>query len=959
MRTHTQQMLAATLATLLLAAMPIAGQAPALAPEESRAITTPMQEWGHNIGDNYFLANYQQLEAYWKKLDQESARLQVVEIGRTALDRPHYMAIVTSPENFTRLDRYKEISRRLSLAEGLTDEAAHALAREGKAVVWIDGGLHASELLGAQQLLEQVYQMVSRNDEETRRILNDVITLAVLANPDGMDLQVDHYMRHYGDGGAPVLYNHYAGHDNNRDSFMAALPETTNMNRVMYREWYPQIMYNHHQSGPGGSVMFAPPFRDPHNYNFHPLVPAGLDMVAAAMHTRFIAEGKPGVVSKNGASYSTWWNGGLRTTAYFHNQIGILTETIGSPTPGQSIPFNSRFQVSNSSSYFPIEPQEWLFRYSIDYSVTANYAILDLASRYRETFLYRIYRMGADSRTWGNEDHWTTTPHEVSRIEARLQAAAGGAGAAAAAGGGGRGRGGRGGRGGGNSEAVWTELRKPENRDPRGFIMPAGHPDFGTTVRFANTLMKAGVEVQRATAPFTVAGTQYPAGSLVVETGQAFRAHVMDMFEPQDHPDDIPYEGANPTAPYDVAGWTLAYTMGVKFDRVLDGFDGPFEMLTDFAKVPAGSIRGGQNAPGYYFSHESNDSFIAINRLVAAGETVSWLRAGPMGAGTFYVAAKATTRPLLEKIAADLGVNFEAATSAPAGEKAELRKLRIGLYDQYGGGMPSGWTRLLFENFDFPFEVVFPPMLDAGNLREKYDVIVFNDSGLTGAGGGGRGGRGAGGAAGRGGGRGGRGGGGGGAGAAPERDPRDDRPPSEPYPQEYARRRGSSSAQTLQHVQQFVHLGGTVIAIGGAASNAVAAFNLPLSNHLEGVGRADFFVPGSVLRVAVDPSIPVAHGYGDHVDIFYDNSPTWNLDASAGTGGTVRPVAWFDSAEPLRSGWAWGQDKLNKGIQMAEATVGEGRVYLFGNELLFRTQPHGNYRFFFNALYLSVAPGMK
>jgi hypothetical protein len=268
--------------------------------------------------------------------------------------------------------------------------------------------------------------------------------------------------------------------------------------------------------------------------------------------------------------------------------------------------------------------------------------------------------------------------------------------------------------------------------------------------------------------------------------------------------------------------------------------------------------------------------------------------------------------------------------------------------------MPSGWTRLLFENFEFPFEVVFPPDLDAGNLRAKYDVLVFNDSGLpAAAGGGGRGGRGGAGAGGdapEAGGRGGRGGGGGQA----QRDPADTRPAPMPLPQEYERRRGSVTAKTLASIEQFVREGGTVIAIGGAAPGAISLFKLPLRPHVT-AGREKFYVPGSVLRVAVDPKNPVAHGYGNEVDIFFDNSPVWSLDSSAANASSIHPVAWFNSRTPLRSGWAWGQELLDKGIQMAETRVDKGRVFLFGNELIFRTQPHGNYRFFFNALYLSVA----
>jgi len=277
------------------------------APATLASVTTPKAHFGHDIGADYVLPTYTQFEAYWRKIEKESPRLKLAEIGKTAEGRPQLMMIITSPENHRRLERFREISTRLATAEGLTDETARALAKEGKAVVWIDGGLHATEVLGAQQLLETVYQLASRTDEETVRILNDVVILAAHANPDGMELVSDWYMRNpvpeqRSTGGIPSLYQKYAGHDNNRDFYMSALDESTNMNRILYREWIPQIMYNHHQTGPAGTVMFAPPFRDPFNYNFHPLIPAGIDLVGSAMATRFLAENKPGVTSRQGAN---------------------------------------------------------------------------------------------------------------------------------------------------------------------------------------------------------------------------------------------------------------------------------------------------------------------------------------------------------------------------------------------------------------------------------------------------------------------------------------------------------------------------------------------------------------------------------------------------------------------------------------------------------------------------------
>ncbi len=501
-------------------AIAIAALLAVASPATAQTITTPKQQFGFSIGDDYQLATYDQFQAYWQKLDKESPRMQVVEIGKTEEGRPHLAAIITAPENFAKLDRYKQISQQLHKARGLSEEQARALAKEGKAVVWIDGGLHATEVVGAHQLMETVYQLVSRNDEETQRLLRDVIIVAVHANPDGMQMVSKCYMQNSDVQQrrtcSPRLYEKYAGHDNNRDFYMSNTKESQNMNRMMYWEWLPQIMYNHHQTGPAGTVIFSPPFRDPFNYNFDPMIVTGLDMVGAAMHHRFLQEGKPGFTMRSGASYSTWWNGGLRTTAYFQNIIGLLTEIIGNPTPTQ-IPATMNTIVPRADLPAPIMPQEWKFRQSIDYSVTANYAVLDLASRYKDQFLYNIYKMGSNQIARGSGDHWTISNEDMDRLRTAVAAAAPPA-AAGQAGRGGRGAGagapaggdepdapqaggGRGGRGGLQMAQYTAALRDPKLRDPRVYVIPANQPDFPTATKFINTLRYVGVEVHQATAP--------------------------------------------------------------------------------------------------------------------------------------------------------------------------------------------------------------------------------------------------------------------------------------------------------------------------------------------------------------------------------------------------------------------------------------------------------------------------
>jgi hypothetical protein len=979
--------------------------AASLCAQSAPKITTPKDALGFNLGDDYMVANYTQLEAYWKKIASESNRMKLVSIGKSEEGRDQWMAIISSPDNIKNLDKYKEISGKLAHAEGVNEEQAHALAAQGKAVVWIDGGLHASESVGSQQLMETVYQLTSRTDPETMRILNDDIILCVQANPDGQELIANWYMRgtekpdgplkepkeSRSMGNLPRLWAKYIGHDDNRDFYMSNMKETTNMNHQLFLEWFPQIMYNHHQTGPAGAVIFMPPFRDPFNYNFDPLVPLGIDMVGAAMHSRLVAEGKGGSAMRSGSNYSTWWNGGLRTITYFHNMIGILTEIIGGPAPS-NVGVVPGKQLPQGDWPMPVTPGPWHYRQSIDYEITNNYAILDLASRYRETFLFNIWRMGMNSIEKGSKDYWTVTPKRIDALNAAagITGGARGRGAAAAdlpsgdappgaapAGGGG------GGRGGGVSMELYNSvLHDPKLRDPRGYIMSADQPDFPTATEFVNALLKNGITCLKATSTFTVAGKSYPAGSLVVKTAQAFRPHVMDMFEPQDHPNDFAYPGGPPNRPYDITGWTLAMQMGVKYDRIQDGFDGPFQKIAGLLPPPASSITGSATPAGYLISHEINNSFIMINRLLKAGGEVYWLKqeqtvdGKSIGTGAIWVPASAAVKPILDKAAKELGTPVHALAKAPTGDAIKLKPIRIGLYDSYGGSMPSGWTRWLFEQYEMPFQVVYPAMLDAGDLKSKFDVIVFVAGTLNG--GGGRGGRGGGAAAapaapaaggdappaaggatataaaGGARGRGGRGGGGGGGG----------RGGGANVPEEYRGMQGRVSEETtIPAIKKFVELGGTVVTIGSSTNGAAAAFGLPVKSYLTEMGAdgrernlpADkFYIPGSLLKMNVDNTNPLAYGMPKQVDVFFDNSPVFKLEPTVEMQKTA-PVGWFAGKQVLDSGWAWGQQYLDGGTAVAESTVGEGKVVLLGPEVNFRDQPHGTYKFLFNALYYGSA----
>lgn len=890
----------------------------------AQSVPSPKEHFGFFMGQDYHLANYTQTEAYFKKLEQ-SDRVELVDIGETEEGRRQYMLIISSPENISNLQRYKDISTKLAYAEGIDEAAAKQLATEGKAVVWIDGALHSTEMVGTHQLIETAYQLANNTDEETLSILDDVIVLLTHANPDGQELVADWYMRHSDPEkramDIPRLYQKYIGHDNNRDFYISNMKETENMSRQLFLEWMPQIMYNHHQSAPEGAVVAGPPYTDPFNYNIDPLLMTGIDAVGANMINRLNVEDKPGFTRLKGSPFSTWYNGGLRTTTYFHNVVGLLTEIIGNPTP-MTVPVVPERLVPNGNTPNPVTPQKWHFKQSIDYSVSLNYAVLDYAARHREQVLFNIYKMGKNSIEKGSKDHWQLTPRNIDLIHANYQADI------------------KAGKIKADEETSYYGRRNnipysyyesvfanPDTRDARAYIITAEQPDFPTAVKFINALIKSGIFIHKASADFTVNGKSYPKGSYIVKTDQAFRPHIIDMFEPQDYPNDFAYPGGPPIRPYDVAGWTLAYQMGIAFDRILEAVDGPFERLPHgvLETPPAQTVTN--SSRGYLLSAQVNNAFIAVNDLLKAGVDVYRIRDAQDGvpAGSFYIDPKGAD--LLKRAGSELGVPAAPASRKPA-NMVQVKPARIALFDVYGGSMPSGWVRWMLEQYHFDFSLIFPQEIDAGNLREKYDAILFIESGIPPYGSGGGYGY------------------------------RRRMPEASELPEPYRHMVGSLSAEkSIPQLKAFLEAGGSILTTGSSTSLAYH-LGLPVKNALvEMVNGKEvplsgekFYVPGSVLRVKVNPAIDAAWGMPDYADVIFNNSPVFHLKPEARLNG-IEALAWFDSAKPLRSGWAWGQNYLQDGVAAFKAPVGKGYLYAYGPHITYRAQPHGSFKLLFNALY--------
>jgi hypothetical protein len=519
---------------------------------------TPKEHLGFTPGDEKKLADYSQIVSYFQKLEKTSDRILLREFGRTSTGKPMVLAIISAPENLKRIDSLRSMNRRLALGEAAADEAKR-LAAEGKVFVWIDSGLHASEVAPAQQAPDLAYRMVSGEDEETRRIRRDVVLLQIpCINPDGLDWIVEWYRGNLGTphelAAMPKLYQKYAGHDNNRDYFMLNLDETRHVSRQLFHEWFPQIIYNQHQQPAFPARIFIPPYAEPLNPNIPAAVMEGINVIGSAMSERFARENKPGVLSYFG--FDGWWNGGLRSVPAFHNMHGILTETAAAGYAAarvykpSEVPerFTNGIPAREPSIFYqrPWTGGRWSLREAIDYMLTADFAILDLASTRSSHFLYKAWEL---------------------------------------------------------ARASIEEGRKGV---PYAYIVPLDQPDRWTAVEMLRRLEMAGVEVRRARAAFNAGNRSYPAGTFVMLAAQPFRPYLIDLMEPQKYP-DIRTPGGVARRPYDIAGWTLRLLMGVDVNRVDEAFQADLAPSGDIAPAAVSTDR------------RDNSSFLALAESPAVG----------------------------------------------------------------------------------------------------------------------------------------------------------------------------------------------------------------------------------------------------------------------------------------------------------------------------------------------------
>ncbi|MGB3467217.1 MAG: M14 metallopeptidase family protein, partial [Cyclobacteriaceae bacterium] len=629
-------------------------------PQALSAQEKPVEYFNFEPGDDFKLAGYDQLTGFYKQLANSSDRVTYTKIGQSVLGKPLILLIISSKDNITNLDRYQQIAREQALAE-IPQEKSQTNAQTGKAIVWLDAGLHATERATAQMMPLLTYDLATSEEKEYVKIRDEVITLIMpVMNPDGLDIVADWYNQNLGTPfettRPPWLYHHYVGHDNNRDWFMNNMPETKAVNTILYREWFPQIVYNHHQTSPSWARMFVPPFANPVNPNIDPAIVTGTNLVGTAIANRLALKDMPGVISNY--RFSMWWNGGMRTVPYYHNMIGILTETAhATPTPRSYDKKNKPSLIggetpSDGTDIFYSDPWqggESKFRDAVDYMYEASMAVLHLAAERKENYLSNIYTIGRRSA---------------------------------------------------------EEAKVAFN----GYIIPINQSDPSEVIQLMNLLYTGGITIERLDEKITIDGKSYAKGSYFIPSDQSFIAYAKDLMEKQSYPVQRKYPGGPVKQPYDLAGWTLPMQMGVEFDKVGKNDDIEGIPISNPIK-PTVKITG--KGKHIKISAATNESYKVINYFQRAGKNVKY----EPSSNNYYI-EEAT-------IPADIGwqIAIDKVRDIPD-EAISIRKPKVGLYKSWVANMDEGWTRWVLTEFGFDYDTLHDQDIATKGLAE-YDVIIL------------------------------------------------------------------------------------------------------------------------------------------------------------------------------------------------------------------------------------------
>jgi hypothetical protein len=855
------------------------------------AIQTPEQFFGFRIGADRKLARYDKIIDYFQKIAADSARVRYRNLGQTTLGNPFVMLEISSEDNIRRLETLKGLERKLYFQGGApTDAERDEIFRSGKAVIFVTNNIHSTEIGSSQMVIELVYRLATDDSPAVRKVLENVILLLVPSlNPDGQMMVTDWYNKYVGTpheaSPMPWLYHPYTGHDNNRDWYLFSQKESRLAAGVLWHEWFPAIWLDEHQQGNSGPRVFTMPATDPINPNVDPLIYRLNALYGQSQAAALEAEGKTGIIYNS--TYTNYWEGAAAWAGWWHNQVGLLTEVasvrIATPVvqrmadpsrpaaPAAADARGAGLGGQDQDPNAPLPPPrditprteypkpwlggKWTLRDIVDYELTATFALLETAADRRETLLRQIYDINRNT------------------IEA-----------------------GRKGEIGGGRDKFF------------GVLIPvAGQHDGNEAVELVNTLMAGGVEVYRARDAFKQDGKSYPAGTFVIPFTQVFARYAKDILERQTYPEVRRASNAPPEAPYDVSAWSLGMQFGVKVDFAKTPLD-PSLASERVTAPPRYTLEASRQGNSWRFAYNGALSALVVNRLLKAGAKVSVTK--PEGGNAPFVVAEAD-QAAWTKAVDGFDVRNAATGAAPAAAAAPLKAPRIGIYQSWQPSMDEGWMRWIFDRYEFEYTKLHNEDVRAGNLRQRFDVILLPDQRANSI-----------------------------------LDGSNDRTQVAEY-------KGGIGDAGWEALRRFVADGGTLVALGEATNLLVSKLPLGVKDLKRSLTREQHFAPGTIVSVQVDTTNPIGWGAAGDTYGFYNNSPFFQL-VEGFASQKVTVVARYPNADVRASGWLRGEEFMNGRAAVVTVEMNPGKIVLFGLRPQFRAGTHATLPLLFNALYWSV-----
>ena len=547
-------------------------------------IPTPESHFGHPIGVDRELLDWDKVVSYFQALAKTSDKVRVKELGKTAEGRPFIAATISSAATLRNLDRYQAIQAKLADARKTPSEEAEKLIAEGKIVVLITCSIHSTEVASTHTAIQFAYNLITQDKPKFRAILDNVILLLVPSqNPDGVDIVTRWYRKTLGtpyEGSQPPeLYHKYVGHDNNRDWYIFSQPETRHTISQLQNVWHPQIVYDVHQQGPFASRIFFPPWMNPVDPNIDAIITEECNFIGTGMAVDLVAAGKKGVVIN--ALYDFWTPS--RHYQAYHAGMRLLSESASARLASPIVVKPEQIQATGlgynprERSWNYLEPWEggtWRLRDIIDYQLLAFESCLYQAATRRPDLLRNFYEVGRRS------------------------------------------------------------IARPS---PYAFVIPRAQADPGAARKMLELLNFGQVEIERATAAFDSGGKRYAEGSYVVRMQQPYSGYAKTLLERQHYPDLRLYPGGPPKRPYDVTAQTLPLLMGVEVDTIEKPFNAATERVSEF------TLQLDQPRPASNGLPASDiDSWRAVNRIWKAGASV-WRDSST---GNFYPQSTANAREI-------------------------------------------------------------------------------------------------------------------------------------------------------------------------------------------------------------------------------------------------------------------------------------------------------------------------